>query len=179
MKKIALVSAVVVLSALGTGAQAQEAKTGFYTELGLIQAYYSEPGANFNNTMAALILGYSINKNLAVEVMGATSVADANFYHGSTRINAKTSGATGLYVKGSLPVDKSFEVFAKVGGTNGKVEASSAYGSAWSSGTSFSYGGGIQFNFTDSVYATAQYMSYYDRKGISINGPAVSVGYKF
>jgi opacity protein-like surface antigen len=178
MKKIIFAGAVAALSTIAIGAQAQE-KSGFYTEFGVMQAYYKEPTANFNNAMAAITLGYSINKNIAVEVMGATSIGEANFNIGSTRINAKTSGATGAYVKGSLPVDNSFEVFAKAGVTNGKVEASSAYGSAWSSGSSFSYGAGMQFNFTKDVYATAQYMSYYDRKGISITGPSVSVGYKF
>jgi len=178
MKKIILLGTALGLSVFGIGAQAQE-KTGFYTELGFLQAHYSEPGANFNNTMAALTLGYSINKNIAVEVMGATSTGDASFNYGGTQIKAKTSGATGLYLKASLPIDNSFEVFAKAGVTNGKVEASSAYGSAWTSGSSFSYGAGIQYNFTKDIYATAQYMSYYDKEGVTLNGPAVSVGYKF
>jgi opacity protein-like surface antigen len=175
---IAAASIVGLLSAANCNAQSSNL-TGFYGELGLVQAYYKEPTANFNNTMASATVGYSINKYVGVEVMGAGAIADANFSYRGTNISAKTSSAFGGYVKGSLPLNDMFEVFAKVGATNGTVTASSAYGSAWSSGTSFSYGAGAQANFTKNVYGIAQYMSYYDRNSISISGPAIGVGYKF
>jgi opacity protein-like surface antigen len=111
--------------------------------------------------------------------MGAGSVSDANLTYRNTNITAKTSSAFGAYVKGSLPVSESFSFFVKLGGTNGTVSASSAYGSAWSSGTSFSYGAGAQVNFTPNVYGIIQYMSYYDKSSVSIGGPSVGVGYKF
>jgi hypothetical protein len=178
MKKIIFAGAVVALSTIAISAQAQE-KTGFYAELGFAQANYSEPGLNFNNTMAALTLGYSFNKNIAVEVMGATSTGEANFFIGNTPVRAEVSEASGLYVKASLPIDNNFEVFAKTGVTNAKVEASSAFGGGWASDSSFSYGGGIQFNFNRNAYAIVQYMSYYAKEDVKVKGPAISVGYKF
>jgi hypothetical protein len=180
MKKVAL--GLIVGGALfgaNTSFAQQSNLTGFYAELGLIQAYYKEPTANFNNSMGAATLGYSINKYASVEIMGAGSLNEANFNYRGTNINAKTSSAFGGYVKGTLPIEDKFGVFVKAGATNGTVTASSAYGSAWSSGTSFSYGGGVEFNFTKNVYGIAQYMSYYDRNSISINGPSIGVGYKF
>ncbi len=102
--------------------------------------------------MDVLKASYNINKYVAAEVMAAGAINSANFYIGGTSINAKVSSAYGGYGKFSLPVDDAFSLFVRVGVTSATVDASSRYGSMWSSGSDFSYGGGIQFNFTKDVY---------------------------
>lgn len=180
MKKITSLALASIATIGSSLANAQSSDlTGVYTELGIVQAYYKVPTANFNNTMGSLTLGYSINQYASFEIMGAGALNEANFNYGSTNINAKTSSAFGAYAKGTLPLDDKFGVFVKIGATNGTVTASSAYGSAWSSGTSFSYGGGIQLNFTKNVYGIAQYMSYYGMNSVTIVAPSIGIGYKF
>jgi hypothetical protein len=177
LTKIIVMFAITSSCAL---AQTQSAKeTGFYAELGLAQAYYTEPGANFNNSMAVGKLGYSINKYVAAEVMSAFSLNSANFYYGTTYINAKVSSAYGGYGKFSLPINEDASLFLRVGVTNVTVNASSRYGRAHSSGTDLSYGGGFQVKFAKDYYAQADYMSYYDNNGITVTAPSISVGFKF
>ena len=180
MKKNLLAAALLTIATTGVMAQAQTNKeTGFYAELGLAQAYYKEPTANFNNALGVLKAGYNINKYIAAEVMGAGNLNSANFYYGGTNINAKVSSAYGGYAKLSLPVNNDFSFFVRAGVTSATVMASSRYASAWSSGSDFSYGGGAQFNFTKDLYGQVDYMSYYNKNSISVQAPSISVGYKF
>lgn len=183
-KKKLVVAALLSLATTVSMAQAQTKKDdGFYAELGYAQAYYTEPGANFNHAMGVLKGGYNINKYIAAEVMVAGNLNDAVFYSGSTRIVASVSNAYGAYGKFSLPVNEDFSLFARVGVTNARVDATATNGSrsasAWSSGSDFSYGGGAQFNFTKNIYGQVDYMSYYDKNGITVSAPSISVGYKF
>ena len=182
MKKNILLAAL--LSAITTGAFAQANKeSGFYAELGLAQAYYKEPAANFNNSMGVLKAGYNINKYIAAEVMAAGNLNSANFNIRNINYNAKVSSAYGGYAKFSLPVNNDFSLFARVGVTSATVDATASNGSAsasaWSSGSDFSYGAGAQFNFTKDIYGQVDYMSYYNKNNITVQAPSISVGYKF
>lgn len=180
MKKKLLVAALLTVAGTSAMAQAQANKeSGFYAEFGLAQAYYKEPAANFNNTLGVLKAGYSINKYVAAEVMAAGALNSANFNIGSTNVNAKVSSAYGAYGKFSLPIEDKFSLFVRLGVTSATVDASSRYGSAWSSGSDFSYGAGAQFNFTKDVYGQVDYMSYYNKNNITVQAPSISIGYKF
>ena len=182
MKKRILVAAILAVATTSSFAQANK-ESGFYAELGLAQAYYKEPTANFNNSMGVLKAGYNINKYVAAEVMAAGNLNTATFYSGATRIEAKVSSAYGGYGKFSLPVNEDFSLFVRLGVTSATVSATatngSRYASAWSSGSDFSYGAGAQFNFTKDIYGQVDYMSYYNKNNITVTAPSISVGYKF
>ncbi|NDE11543.1 MAG: hypothetical protein EBZ95_13440, partial [Chitinophagia bacterium] len=76
-----------------------------------------------------------------------------------------------------------FAIYAKAGATNGTVSASASFGgnfaSAFASGTSPSFGAGVQANISKETYASLEYMSYYNRNSVTIAGPSINVGYKF
>jgi hypothetical protein len=129
--------------------------------------------------MAALKAGYNIDKNYAIEGLIAGNTGSASFNIGTTAITAQVQKAYGLYGKGTVELTETVGLYAKAGFTNGTVSASSRFGSGYSSGTSLSYGAGIQASFNKDVYATLDYMSYYNRDGVSITGPSISLGYKF
>ena len=59
------------------------------------------------------------------------------------------------------------------------VKASVAGFAASSSDSSFSYGIGMQYKFTDKMYLQGDYMSYYSKDGDTIRGPSISLGYRF
>jgi opacity protein-like surface antigen len=46
-------------------------------------------------------------------------------------------------------------------------------------GSGFSYGAGLQYNLSSTIYLTADYMSYYSATGVTVAGPAGGVGMKF
>ena len=180
MKNILFVAAL--LTATATDAIAQEnsnKEKGFYAELGLAQAYYKESSVNFSNAMGTLKAGYNINRHIAAEVMAGGNLNSAGFYYGTTKVDAYVSGAYGAYGKISLPLSDAFSLFIKLGVTSATVSASTRYGSGYSSNSDISYGGGAQFNFTPNVYGQFDYTSYYNKNGVSVVAPSVSVGYKF
>ena len=180
MNKKLLVAALLAVAGTSATAQAQANKeSGFYAEFGLAQAYYKEPAANFNNMLGVVKAGYSINKHVAAEVMAAGALSSANFYVGSTYIDAKVSSAYGVYGKFSLPIEDKFSLFVRLGVTSATVTASSSYGAAWASGSDYSYGAGAQFNFTKDIYGQVDYMSYYNKNTVAVQAPSISIGYKF
>ncbi len=170
---------LISIGITNTFAQTQKKDSGFYAELGYMQASYSESVASFNNGMAALKAGYNIDKNFAIEGLIAGNTGSASFNIGTTAVTAQVQSAYGLYGKGTVELNETVGLYAKAGFTNGTVSASSRFGSGYSSGTSASYGAGIQANLTKDVYANLDYMSYYNKDGISITGPSISFGYKF
>ena len=179
MKRKLFVAAILTAAATGSMAQASTNKeTGFYGEIGLAQAYYTEPLANFNHPLGMLKAGYNINKNVAVEIMAAGALTSSNFYVGSTYVDAKVSSAYGAYGKLSLPVEDKFSLFVRLGITNATLSVSTNYGSAWASGSDYSYGAGAQFNFTKDIYGQVDYMSYYNKNSIAVRAPSISIGYK-
>ena len=111
--------------------------------------------------------------------MYAGNLNSANGNVGGVNLTAQVQNAYGAYLKASIGVTDTLSLYAKAGGTSGTVCASTIYGSAWSSGTSPSFGVGIQANITNDIYTTLDYMSYYNRNGTTISGPSISVGYKF
>jgi hypothetical protein len=160
-----------------TAASAQSGSS--YAEIGGIYARYDEPGAWFTSAVGNVKLGYNINENLAVEAMVGRSLADTNFYVGSTLISARIDSMVSGFLKVKAPLSSSTEVFGRFGFTNGKISANSRFGSGWASGTSASYGGGIQFNTTPTSYFNIDYMSYYSGSGVTVNGMGANVGFKF
>jgi hypothetical protein len=182
MKKILLVS---LLSSAVTGvmAQSDNKESGFYVEAGLIQAYYKEPSLNFNNAMGSLKGGYNIDKNFAIEGMYAGNLNSSSGYVGAVYVTAQVQNAYGIYGKAKIDLNDIFAIYAKAGATNGTVSASASFGgnfaSAFASGTSPSFGAGVQANISKETYASLEYMSYYNRNSVTIAGPSINVGYKF
>lgn len=180
MKRKLLVAAILTSAATGAMAQAStNNETGFYGEIGLAQAYYTEPLLNFNHPLGMLKAGYDINKNVAVEIMAAGALTSSNINVGGTNVDAKVSSAYGAYGKLSLPVEDKFSLFVRLGITNVTPSLSTSSGSARQSGSDFSYGAGAQFNFTKDIYVQVDYMSYYNKDSITVRAPSISIGYKF
>lgn len=180
MKKAVIVASLLSCAISSAMAQSSQKKeSGPYVEAGFMQAYYKDDSVSFTNGLAALKAGYNFNKNLALEGMIGGNINSANFYYRTTNITAQVQNAYGIYGKGTVEINDTVSLYARVGATNGTVTGSSSYGSAWTSGTSPSYGVGIQANINNDVYVSLDYMSYYNREGVSITGPSLNAGYKF
>jgi hypothetical protein len=181
-KKLLAVTLLSIVSA-NVMAQSNNKETGPYVELGLIQANYNEPALSFNHAMGSLKAGYNINKNFAVEGMYAGNLNSSSGYIGAVYVTAQVQNAYGIYGKAKLDLNDTFAIYVKAGATNGTVSASASSGgsfaSAWSSGTSPSFGAGVQANISKDIYASLDYLSYYSRNGVTIAGPSINVGYKF
>ena len=140
---------------------------------------YSEPGFSATPGVGTLRFGADINQNFAVEGMLGNTLSNASGTYSGTAVTIQLKNVFGMYLKAKTQLSDNFEVFARLGATRGTISASSYYASAWSSGTSISYGIGAQVNLNKSVYASVDYMSYYDKTDIAIRGPSIGIGVKF
>lgn len=175
MKKSLLALAVLAASS-GVFAQSTD---NFYAEVGYGAIKYSEPGAWATPGVATFKVGMNINPNLAIEGMYGTTANNATFNVGSTVVTFKYDNIYGAYLKGKAEVAPNLEVFGKVGITGASISASIPGYAISDSGSDFSYGAGLQYSFSKTVYVQADYMSYYNKNSISVKGPSVSVGFKF
>jgi hypothetical protein len=172
LKLIPIAAALVV-----TAASAQSGNT--YAEIGGVYARYEEPGAWFTSGVVNVKLGVNLNESVAIEAMVGKSLSDTNFYAGNTRVSARIDSMVSGFVKLKAPLSRDVDIFGRLGYTQGKISANSRFGSGWSSGSSVSYGGGLQFNTSATSYVNLDYMSYFSGSGVTVNGIGANVGMKF
>lgn len=160
----------------GVGAQAADAPGGHaYVELGYTQLDWSEGDISLKPSDVLVRVGYELNKNFAVEVLGATS-ASSDTLQG---VSFKVDSAYGVYAKGQFAVAPRFELFARAGWLHVTVGGSAGGISASTGDSSFSYGVGGQYRFANNWYLQGDYAQYFQKNGDTIKGPSLSVGYRF
>lgn len=166
-------------SLLSIGAQAQ----GLYGEIGYNQLTFKEEnrgfGAKVEPSAIRGIVGYEINPNLAVEGHLGIGLNDDTTRIGGVSVKGEVDNVVGAFIKPKVKLGETVELFGRAGVASTKVSASSGGLSASDRGTSFAYGAGASFALTPQLSLNADYMNYYDRKGIKVDGVTVGVGFKF
>ena len=146
-----------------------------YAEVGYAWLTLSSDGYDVTTGDLVGRLGYDFTENFGGEFFGATSVASGDLYG----VTVKVDDVYGGYLKLHTETAPDFELFAKAGWVHATVKASVPGFAASSSDSSFSYGIGMQYKFTDKMYLQGDYMSYYSKDGDTIKGPSISLGYLF
>ena len=173
LKKLIPLAAVFAV----TAASAQAGST--YAEIGGIYARYEDSGVWFTSGVGNVKLGVNLSEHVAVEGMVGKSLADTTFYYGGTRVTARIDSMLSGFVKVKSQLSQDVDLFARLGFTQGRISANTRFGSGWMSGSSVSYGAGLQFNTSSTSYLNVDYMSYYSGSGITVNGLGVNLGVKF
>jgi opacity protein-like surface antigen len=119
--------------------------------------------------------GYNFNRNFGMEAMGAVGVYSEDF-NGDT---LKVTSAYGAYLKARFEAAPQFELYARAGWAHVTLRATVMGNSDSAGDSSFSYGVGAQYLFNKNWYVQGEYTSLYNKDGITINGPAIGVGYRF
>ncbi len=170
---------VLALALLGASslACAEDKKSGnFYVEAG-----YAHLNADFSHVdeddigAGVLKFGYNAHQYLAIEVMAATGISKASLLHVA---KVDLTRAFGIYAKPKFNLGDA-EIFVRLGYTDARAKAKVGDMSMSRSKGDFSFGAGVSYSLTESVYAQVDYMRYYDRKGLEVSGPSLSIGYKF
>jgi len=178
MKTLRLHSAAIAAtSLLALGAHAQS----LYGEVGYGQLKLQEDrfGSKVEPGMARGVIGYELSPNLAVEGHLGIGVKDDTVRLGGLSVKGEVDNMVGAFVKPKVRLGETVELFGRVGAASTKVSASSMGVSESDRGTSFAYGLGASFNLTPQLSLNADYMNYYDRKGIKLDGMTFGVGYSF
>ena len=176
MKKILAIFAAAS-AFVATEAVAQNDQ--FYAELNYAHPTGEGYGYSITPSVIAGRFGMKFTDRLAGELLLGTAARGDSTNVDGVSVNVKIKNVVGLYLKGTLPVADKFSVFGRVGYTRAKIQGSALGVTVSDSDSGFSYGVGAQYDFTNQVYGMLDYMSYYDRNGTTIRGPAIGVGMKF
>jgi opacity protein-like surface antigen len=191
MKHFAI-AATAALALLGTSAQAQttaRSAQGLYGEVGYTHLKLKVDGVSGDATLGALrgILGYDLHPNLALEGLLAFGVKDdeASDVVSGIPVTAKLElqNAFGIYVKPKFNPTNELELFGRLGWTRTKLKATlsipGASASESDSDSDFSYGVGAKYNFNPRMSVGLDWMRYFDKDGVTIDGVTVGFGYRF
>lgn len=174
MKATSTLIALALSGAVWSGAQAQtidDSATGYYVEVALVPLQIKEGGKTYDPTGMRVVVGKNVNRNLAFEgAYSFTVSADSQ-----TTFDAKADQYS-LSIKPKFVLTETVDVFARVGYGSSNV-TSSAIGSKRIE--DWSYGLGIQTQFTSDVVGQVDYMTYTNKDGLWVRGLGVSLGMRF
>lgn len=130
--------------------------------------------------MARAMIGISPFAGLGVEGMIGTGVNDDRLrgrseFEGAVNSRVKVNEFLGVYLASRLRLGP-VELFGRAGVAETKLRFE-GLGSA--SGSDFSYGGGLRLLPTDRLTISVDYMNYFNKDGVKIDGYTLSVGLKF
>jgi OOP family OmpA-OmpF porin len=161
-----------LLVALASGAQAEEKQTGLYAGFGIGQGRYLDfcsgldISCHESGVAGKAYIGYRFLPYLAAET-GFTYFGKARAHVASVEGEEEGWGIP-INAVGILPLaDDKLWLIAKAGGVYWNARSRiSVQGDEFfrftDHGVSFTYGGGVQYNFTDRLSARAEYEVFHD-----------------
>ena len=180
LKFHAVATACIALSAaFSTQAQTTDNKA-IYGEIGLTSLNYSEPGYAMSPAGAMrVIVGADLAPTLALEGMAAFGTYEGSLAISGILIKGKLDTLYGIYLKPKTKISDVIEVFGRVGFASAKMTATAPGVAITTSGNDLSYGVGASFNVAKNASIGLDYMSYYNKTGVSVNGMTLNIGFKF
>ena len=157
-------------SALAQSSTDPDPDKGFYLQGGLASLKYTYGSYSYNlGTTYAIYGGYNFNKNIAGEILTATT---------STPTYSTTLNFTGFFVKPKMQLNDNLELFGRFGSNT--ISVSSTVQSSWSKAYT-SYGGGLTaFMSPDKKqYISAEYMSWGQEGTVKLTGISIAYGQRF
>ncbi|MDP3350246.1 MAG: outer membrane beta-barrel protein [Hydrogenophaga sp.] len=178
--------AIAAFSIAAAGANAQSnVPSKMYAEIGYASigikgsdgtdSIKSRPGA-FTG-----IFGYQVHPNIAVEgFLGLGGGKDGIDLNGAASgVDAKIESSYGFFVKPSVMVSDSVELFARGGILRTKISLSAGNISVSGSDTDVAYGVGLNYNLSKTSYIQGNWTSYYNQDGVKASGVALAYGMRF
>jgi len=177
-KILVLIAAVVGSAAF---AQSKSADSSSYAEVGAVMTNYNIVGYSFSAANSyGLRVGQNLSDNFAVEAVYSSGMSDSTYSSTSTgALTFRNRGSYGLYLKPKAKINDGLDVFGRVGyfRLNGTLASSST--SADTTDDAFSYGLGVSYKISKTVYTSLDYTSFYNKESTNINGFGLSVGFNF
>ncbi|MFD1007661.1 porin family protein [Oceanisphaera ostreae] len=120
-------------------------------------------------------LGTEFTENFSGEIRIGTGLDDDKLYGTKVELNY----FYGAYVRGTIPVTDAFYPYAIVGFTRAELEYKVPGLSVNDSGSDVSFGVGTDIRLTANTDLNLEYMNYYDKNDISVDGFSVGFTYRF
>lgn len=192
MKKILILAALATASATSF-AQSNMGQPAFgqtgpspdrllYGELGYTEMELEDdrlPGYSSDNETLTAIIGYKFHPNFSGEVLLATGISEDDVGYRGANFNSELSSAYGVYVRPNMMATERLEVFGRLGFTSVDFNLRGIGAPPMDSESSFTYGAGANYYFTDNLYGQFAYTSFFDKDDMSVQGYTLGVGMKF
>lgn len=176
-----LTTVAIAVAALGFGSQAMaEHYVG-----GNISAMKVKEDDLDNANLVALYgrLGTEFTENFSAEIRVGTGIDDdkvnVNVGGMNVPVNVELNYFYGAYVRGTIPIADAFYPYAVVGFTRAELEGKAFGQSVKSSGDDISFGVGADIRLTSNTDLNLEYMNYYDKDDVSIDGFSLGFTYRF
>lgn len=171
--------ALAALAIASVSASAQTAGNSTYAEVGYTSIGYTEPGASTTMGAVRLMIGKEFSQNVAVEGMLGFGASNGSGTFAGLPYDIKTNSMVGIYVKPKAMLTPELEVFGRLGYASSNVKAAVLGVSADGTNSGVSYGLGASYAVAKNVAVNLDYMSYYDKDGVSGKGATLGVSFKF
>lgn len=172
-KRFALLAAVLTLSAMSSGALAQDRGWLAGVSYGASNADQACDGipvsCDKRDTGWKVFGGYQFNPNLAVELayVGLGKVT-ANGVIGGVPVNAEAEGeGWEVSVVGKFPFSQTFSILGRIGAFHWEVDATATAGvpalarvTANANGTDLTYGLGLEYNFSRTISGRLEWQRF-------------------
>ena len=179
-----LIAVLVATCSISAFAQKKPESTS-YLDIGYSTLAYSDSTFNFKPTGIRAVYGKNTSENFGWEGLLGLGINEDTATFSSASLGLKIGTVVGVYGKGFMKPSDSFEIFGRLGFASVSRELSCtpvarcATSSAKDTGNSISYGAGLKFEITKNVSIGGDYMSYYNREGVSINATTIGVSFGF
>jgi opacity protein-like surface antigen len=130
-----------------------------------------------NPTAFRGILGFDVHPNVALELMVAGGGSDDQLDKYIDVVEIKSS--YGVFVKPKYALDNNFEVFGRIGYAKTKGTMTEPGFQLSVNESDLAWGLGASYKFSKQWYGSADYMSYFSKDGVKVDGFALNVGYRF
>ncbi|ART81913.1 hypothetical protein CBP31_04115 [Oceanisphaera profunda] len=171
-KKLTTVSLAVAALSFGSQAMAEHYVGGNISAMNVENSWN---GAEADLVALYARLGTEFTENFSGEIRVGTGLDDDKVNGNKVELNY----FYGAYVRGTIPIADAFYPYAIVGATRAELEESSLGQSIKGSGTDISFGVGADIRLTSNTDLNIEYMNYYDKNDISVNGLSLGFTYRF
>jgi opacity protein-like surface antigen len=183
MKNIFLMVALTLLTNSVFAQKKQDSKS--YFDVGYSTFAYSDPTANLKPTGIRAIYGQNTTENFGWEGLVGLGMNEDSAQFTLGTVGLKIGTVLGLYGKGYVKLNDSFEIFGRLGYASVSRDitcspvANCTSASSKETGNSISYGTGLKFEVAKNISITGDYMSYYNRESITVNATTIGVSFGF
>lgn len=171
-KKLTTISIAVAALSVGSQAMAEHYVGG---NLSALQVEEDWSGENANLVALYGRLGTEFNQYFSGELRLGTGIDDDKI----NGVTVELNHFYGAYVRGTLPVTNAFYPYVVVGVTRAELEAKVPGTAVSDSGSDVSFGVGTDIRLTSNTDLNLEYMNYYDKDNLSVDGISVGLTYRF
>jgi outer membrane autotransporter protein len=184
--KLLAVAAASMLLVLGS-AHAQTRPAGpLYGEVGYTFMQVDDGGVKTNPGSIRGVIGYDFHPYFAVEGMAAFGAGDdstdTTVGGVAVHVTEKSDYQFGIFVKPKYDF-QNVELFGRLGWAQTHLKRTASGGGvsvdASDTGSDFAWGLGVNYRFNPKMYVGVDYLRYYDKGGVTIDGWTVGFGYRF